>query len=247
MNNKYTKFFQSPLSKYYHSFKTENEEPTSAEPTEDKKEIEVEIEDFPYENISFPNPDLLKYYRDKDQRVIWLLTKITDDLYSIVDQIIEYNTEDKDIPPEERTPIRLMINSPGGYVDMTFVIAHFISISQTPIYGYALGNCSSGASIIYLACHKRFALPTTLFLFHKGSCDGIGGTYDQVQSAMKVYTVTVERMIKFYEEHTKFDPTYIAEKLHGSADWYFFSEDALQNGVTDELITDINLIIAPKI
>ena len=38
----------------------------------------------------------------------------------IIRQIIEYNEEDKELPSDERIPIRLFINSPGGNVSEGF-------------------------------------------------------------------------------------------------------------------------------
>ena len=80
--------------------------------------------------------------------------------------------------------------------------------------------------MIYLACHKRFALSSASFLFHKGSCSGIDGTYDQVQNFMEQYRKEVEKLVVFYKEHTTYDPKVIEDKLnHG--DWYINLEEAL--------------------
>ena len=144
-------------------------------------------------------------------------------------------------------PIRIIIDSAGGLVQMTFVIADIIKMSKTPVYGYAFGACCSGASIIYLSCHRRFALPNANFLFHKGSCGGITGTYDQVQAFMSHYKIQVDRIVEFYEKHTKYPKELIQEKLTGSSDWYILADEAIEYNVVDEIVTDIEQILLPKI
>ena len=46
----------------------------------------------------------------------------------IVDSIMQYNREDKDIEPSQRKPIRLYINSPGGDLVEGFSIVSAIEI-----------------------------------------------------------------------------------------------------------------------
>ena len=92
---------------------------------------------------------------------------------------------------------------------------------------------ASAASLIYLACHKKIALPNSYFIFHQGSCSNVGGTYDQVQSAMEDYRKQVEKMEKFYIENTTYPEEVIKEKI--KSDWYIRGNELLENGVVDVL------------
>jgi len=58
------------------------------------------------------------------------------------------------------------------------ILTSVIKLSRTPVYGIALGMVASAASIVYLGCHRRYALPNAYFILHRGSCEGIGGSYN---------------------------------------------------------------------
>ncbi|MBQ3453120.1 ATP-dependent Clp protease proteolytic subunit [Candidatus Saccharibacteria bacterium] len=87
----------------------------------------------------------------------------------IVEQILDINRIDDGIDPEEREPIRLYINSPGGDVTEGFALISAIEISKTPVYTINMGQWSSMAFLIGIAGHKRFSLPKASFLMHDGS------------------------------------------------------------------------------
>ena len=81
------------------------------------------------ENLQLPNPDLLTYYKDEKDRVLWIEGEIGDGLFELSKMILRYNMEDKDIPVEERKPIKIFINSPGGDLDSTLAFIGMINIS----------------------------------------------------------------------------------------------------------------------
>jgi ATP-dependent protease ClpP protease subunit len=75
-------------------------------------------------------------------------------------------------------------------------------MSKTPIIGIALGYVASGASVIYLSCHKKLALPNSVFVLHKGSCSGVSGTYDEIVAFARDYEKQMEILINFYITNT---------------------------------------------
>ena len=77
-----------------------------------------------------------------------------------------------------------MIDSPGGSLDVEESIVAMIELSKTPIWGFAMGQVASAASLIYLSCHKRYATPAAYWVFHQGS-GAIQGNYGDMASAMK--------------------------------------------------------------
>ena len=72
------------------------------------------------ENVQLPSPELLTYYRNIEHRVIWLDSNVDDMWLEYEKQIIAWNREDKDLPVEERTPIKLMFFSYGGQIDINY-------------------------------------------------------------------------------------------------------------------------------
>lgn len=191
--------------------------------------------------LQLPDIELLHLYEDQANRVIWILDEITKECYEWIDSIIRWNREDKGKPIEERQPIKCYFASPGGSVEVCNTLIDVIESSRTPIYGYAVGMCASAASMIFLACHKRFALPHAAFMFHQGSCSDLSGTYAQIAAFMEDYQKEVEHLTDFYKTHTKFLPETIEEKLQN--DWYIYPTEGLENGVIDGIIQDLDELL----
>lgn len=194
------------------------------------------------ENVKLPSPELMLFYKDIERRVFWLLGPVDDTLYGLVQYILHWNMEDKDIPVEQRQPIRIIIASGGGDLEVEKTLSSIIEFSETPVYGIAIGLCASAASMIFLSCHKRFALPNATFVFHQGSCEDLGGTYQQVVAFMENYERDIAAMSVFYKQHTKYDPDLIDDKLQ-SGDWYIDSHEALKNGVVHELVNSLDILL----
>lgn len=195
-------------------------------------------------NLQLPDPAIISIYRDRENRTIWMLDEIGDEVYDWVDFILDVNREDElaNTPIEQRKPIKCLIANRGGSVDAANTLVDIIALSKTPVWGIALGMCASAASMVYLACHKRFALPSVSFLFHQGSCSNLSGNYSELKSFMDDYQTEIQSLTEFYKKHTTFDPKLIEDKL-SKGDWYIRTSEALSNGVVDELVSDISLLL----
>lgn len=186
-----------------------------------------------------PNMFLLKYYNDLSERRVWLNEDVTDDsMYELIHYILKFNQEDKDIPIEKRKPIRLFFNSLGGDLDDQTAISQFIELSKTPIYGYGIGVIASAASLIYMSCHKKFILKGAYFIIHQGSAQ-LKGNYGDISAAMDDYNKVIEEMTEFIIARTKFTSDEVREKI--KRDWYVRSTEAVEKGLADKIITDIDL------
>lgn len=203
--------------------------------------IDLLLKDTSEANLQLPDPDLLQYYADMRDRVIWIDAEINENTLSVVPNILKWNREDKDIPVEERKPIKIFFNSPGGDLDTEETLVSIIRLSKTPIYGIALGMVASAASLIYLSCHKRFALKNSYFIFHRGSCQNIGGNFNEIQAAMEDYKVQVEKMEDFYIKNTKYPEEVVKEKI--KTDWYIHIDEALEYGIVNNLVDSIDILL----
>ena len=191
-------------------------------------------------NHPLPDASLLQFYNDLENRIYWIDDEINTYSYDLIQYILKWNREDKDIPISERKPIRLIFCSPGGDLDVEEAIVSIINLSKTPIYGIAISCVASAASLIYLSCHKKYALPNAYWILHRGSCN-ISGTYDQVMAAMEDYALQVEKMMEFYQTHTKFTKAEIENNM--GTDWYVRLDTALEKGMVDELVTDLEVLL----
>lgn len=191
------------------------------------------------ENLQLPDPTLLGYYVDAQNRTFWIEGEIDDTLLETAKLIIKYNREDKDIPIEERKPIKIFIHSPGGDLDTTLAFIGLINISKTPIWTINTCWSYSAAGLILMAGHRRFALPNTSCLIHSGS-GTLGGSYEQTKEQMKNYNYLVDKMKDFILDKTNIDSKLF--KKQSSKDWYIYTDEMLQLGIVDEIVDNIDTL-----
>lgn len=194
------------------------------------------------ENMQLPSPELLMFYKNLEHRVIWLDTNVDEMWLEYERQIIEWNREDKGIPVEERKPIRLMFFSYGGHLDINYSFIDLIQKSKTPIWGVNMGQACSAACFIFIACHKRFAMPRSSFLIHQGGVDGgFSGTYEQVVSAIMEYQRQMDELGNYLLKYTKITQEILEEKF--ASEWYLTADDAVTLGVVDKIVEEIDEIL----
>lgn len=204
----------------------------------DELEIFTDLSDDA--NLQLPSPELVNTYKDLKERIYWIDREIDGGMFSLIQYILQWNREDKDIPIDQRKPIRLFFFSQGGSLDVEEALVSMIKISKTPIYGIALGMVASAASMIFLACQKRYALPNTYLLIHQGSAK-MNGNYSEIAAAMKDYEEQVERMTSFYIANSNYTEEEIRENI--KTDWYVRGEELKNRGLITDWITDISLLI----
>lgn len=192
------------------------------------------------ENLNLPAPELVQYYEDLENRTIWIQGEIDGALLDLHSKIMKWNAEDKDVALENRIPIKLFIFSPGGDLAVTMNTVSMIRLSKTPVYTYNMGKCFSGAFVLLIAGHKRFALPYSRAMCHSGS-GLVGGTYQQTDNAMKDYKAQVKVMKQFILERTTIPPKMLNTKM--GDDWYLSLDEQLANGVVDEVVEDMSVLI----
>lgn len=191
-------------------------------------------------NLQLPDPDLRDFYKDEQDRIFWVTTEINDSLLDLVKMIIKCNKEDKGKPVEERTPIKVFIDSPGGDVCALWTTIKAIEISKTPVHTINYCTAFSAAADLLASGHKRYALPGTSVMVHSGSCM-FGGTMEQAENMKKHFDKLGKKVTDYFLAHTKVDPKTFKKKAPG--DWYMDEEDALQNGLIDEIVTDLDTIL----
>lgn len=194
-------------------------------------------------NLQLADPTLVQYYSDLKERVYWINDTIGDNYLDLISKIIRWNREDRVLPPgsEARKPIKIFFNSPGGSLDVEESLVSVIELSETPIYGFALGMVASASAMILLACHKRFALKNAYLVLHKGSCQNISGDYINVQNAMEDYRQQVEKLETFLLQRTAIPQDIISEKL--KSDWYIRGEQLIEYKLIHEWVTNIKVLL----
>ena len=188
-------------------------------------------------NLQLPDPTLRDYFRDEQDRIYWLDTAIDDSTLELVKYIFRCNKEDEGKSIEERRRILIMIDSPGGSVEVLASIIGAMKISKTPIYTCCYCTAFSAAADLLACGHKRFALPMTAMMFHAGSAC-YQGSQNDINKAKKFFDGMGKRVTDEVNSRTKFDAKFL-RKLK-TDDMYMNEEEALDYGVIDEVVDDLN-------
>lgn len=196
----------------------------------------------PLVNLQLPDPALVNYFNDVSRRSYYLEGEIDDTTLELIKLIFRYNAADKNITnPEERVPIRIFINSTGGDVQVMWSVVNAIRLSKTPVHTIAYCNAMSAAAHILASGHKRYAMPGTTILVHSGSCQ-FTGDVEKVESAKRYYDALSKRANDMLLSQTKLQAKDLKKK--GASDWYMTEEDALENGIIDAIVSDIDTVCA---
>ena len=191
-------------------------------------------------NLHLPDPTLLQYYKDVRDRIYWLDGEVCADTLDIVKAIMMHNHEDADIPVNERKPIKIMIDSGGGSVQVMWSIINAIKISETPVWTIVYCSAMSAAAHILAAGHRRFAFPGSVILVHSGSIS-IDGDVEKVESAKRYYDGVSKSANALLVADTKIVPRDLKNK--GSRDWYMTAEEALARRVVDSIVSDFKEVM----
>ncbi len=193
-------------------------------------------------DIKLPDPDLLRFYKNQKSRIIYLDYIIDEDFIQLVgNQIIEYNIEDKGKPVEERKPIVILINSGGGNLETCFAVVGIIEQSKTPVITVNLSSAHSAAGLILLAGHKRYCMPRSQMLIHKGSASGISGNFDEIADSMKSYKKIVDDMINLICDKSKIERKDITKNC--KPDWFLPVEQQIALGCVDKVLDSLDDIL----
>lgn len=190
-------------------------------------------------NLQLPDPELRDFYRDEQDRVYRLDHQVTSCDLDLVKMILKCNKEDKDIPVEQRKPIKVYISSVGGDVVTLWSIIQTIQYSKTPVWTINISFAYSAAAEILAAGQKRYSLPGTQTMFHRGSVL-YGGEQSTVESQKKHFDALDMKLRDFLLSHTKIDPKMYKKKA--SSDIYMDENDCIKYGVIDEIIFDYDIL-----
>ena len=159
------------------------------------------------EDIKLPNPEMVNYWRLAENRIFYIDYEIDESVLEIQRSIIAINIADKDIPLEDRLPIKIYLDTPGGLLSETMSLATVIIMSKTPVITVNIAEAYSGGCLLLLAGHKRYSLPYAKAMLHTGS-GGVSGTYEQTEQAQKNYKKQIEEMGTYILQRSGMDERY---------------------------------------
>lgn len=171
-------------------------------------------------------------------RVI-ILGEINDEnINDAIQQIYEINQIDylNGVKNEEREPIEIVINSPGGDVYYGLGLIDCIESSITPIDITVLGQAQSMAlPIVCMGRNRKMGKRATL-MYHE-VCWGV---HEEKLRYHKQEVEEGERLQKIYDsiilDHTRVTSKKLKDVKSKSQEWYITAEEALELGFIDEII-----------
>lgn len=192
-------------------------------------------------NLQLPDPQLRDFYRDEEERIFWLDTEVDAGALDLVKMIVRCNKEDKGKPIEERKPITVFIDSPGGSVEVLYSIVKAMRASKTIIRTVNYCTCFSAASEILAAGTKgyRYCMPGSIVMCHSGSMQ-LGGTVGNVDATKKWCDALSKRCTDMFLENTGINAKTYKKKTGTNNDWYLFEDEAVEYGIVDKVIDDLD-------
>lgn len=158
---------------------------------------------------------------------------------SSIGQYIQFYNEldeQNEVPVEEREPIKIYLDSPGGDMSSTFTAIDSIRMSKTPVWTINVGMSYSGGFFIFIAGHKRFAYNLSSFLFHEGATMA-GGDAGKFRNYTDFYKKQLEKLKNLTLDYTKI--TNEQYEKHINDDWWIDATEALELGICDKVIDEL--------
>lgn len=184
-------------------------------------------------NLPLPKERNLFFTKQVDQSSIGDLTQ----------KIIEINNDDEHLKKifsiynlkYEPEPIKIYIDSYGGYVYQCFGLLSVMERSQTPIHTIVTGCAMSCGFMMLISGHKRFAHKLSTPLYHQVS-SGAFGTVKEMEESLEETKRLQKQLESIVKEKTNISNKKLKEILDTKKDWYMTSEEALSLGVVDEIL-----------
>jgi ATP-dependent Clp protease protease subunit len=191
--------------------------------------------------LNLPDAELLDYYKRISNRELFINGDVDDFLVDFSLKIIEWNKQDASLPIDQKKIIKVFIHTDGGDVAAMNNFISTVQLSKTPCMTIGMGKCLSAGSMLLLSGTKgmRYIFPTTTAMVHKGS-SGIISDVNKIINYANFLSKEEERNKKYILENTKI--TAKKYKEVEDKDWYLLSEDIIEFGLADKMITDLSEI-----
>lgn len=177
-------------------------------------------------------------YKQSSEREIYL-GDIYENTGKYIDKKIRFWNkidDENNIPIENREPIKIYIDSYGGVLNSAFSIVDSITMSKTPIYTICTNCAYSGAFLIFICGHKRFAYKNATFMFHEGSITSGQLDAGKFRNYSNFYEKQLLAMKDIVLTHTQIDEkTY---ERYQKDDFWLMSNEAIAMGICDEILGD---------
>jgi ATP-dependent Clp protease protease subunit len=185
------------------------------------------------ENLPLPKKRELFFNKQVDQSTIGEITQKIIDINNDDEHLTKlYSIYGLDYKPE---PIKIYIDSYGGYVYQCFGLLSVMERSQTPIHTIVTGCAMSCGFMMLISGHKRFAHKLSTPLYHQVS-SGAWGTVKELEESVEESKRLQKILENIVKDKTNITKKQLREILDTKKDWFMSSDEALKLGVVDEIL-----------
>lgn len=132
-----------------------------------------------------------------------------------------------------KEPIYVLLNSPGGSVDVGNEFVSLMQAADGPVYTVCVGLCASMAAIILEHGTKRFALDRSTIMFHDAS-GGARGSLGEMNSILQFYRRGIEKTNRYIAERSSMKYETFMELQKDNL--WIDAEDAKSLNLIDDLV-----------
>ncbi len=149
---------------------------------------------------------------------------------SIVRQLLILDSED------EKAPIYMYIDSPGGDVDAGFAIFDVIRYVKAPVFLIGMGLIASAATLVLLAVDKknRIGLPNSRYLIHQ-PLGGMRGVATDIEIYAKDMEKIRAKLNKIIADQTGTPLDQVTKDT--DRDYWLDAEEAVNYGLISKIVT----------
>ncbi|MFY9341887.1 MAG: ATP-dependent Clp protease proteolytic subunit [Planctomycetota bacterium] len=136
---------------------------------------------------------------------------------------------------DNKTPIKVFINSPGGSADAGFAIYDLLRFVKPPVITIVNGLCASAGILIHLAADKkrRFCMGESRFMIHQPSTMGRGTASDLDITAKEILKLR-DRYNRIIAEACGKKPEEVTESAR--RDFWLDAGQALEYGLVAKVV-----------
>jgi len=151
-----------------------------------------------------------------------------------IDNSLRREYQSRDLPEDfPMVPIWLHVNSGGGSLFDALSVSDQLTLIKSPIYSIVEGYSASAASIISMACTKRYIRPSAYMMIHQ-FWSFMFGKYEEFKDDMKFQDMLMATLTTYYVDHSKMDSVKVTELL--KHDSWFNAEMSLELGLADHIL-----------
>lgn len=137
---------------------------------------------------------------------------------------------------DPKSPIDVLINSPGGEINSGMLMYDVIQASKAPIRMFCIGRAySMGAVLFASGNHGRYILPHGELMIHEPLLGNrVNGNSSSIKSISDSLLETKKKMNRILAKHTGKSEQEVEEAT--GFDHYFSPEESIEFGLCDQIV-----------